>query len=97
MKELIGTSANVLIVPRANAKGIAGASTLIEFVLVLAEPEFGFDAGGITKSRVVSTLRFCASASALRKAAESMTDLADKGEDLDKSMAAMMREEEEPS
>lgn len=79
MKELLGTACNPFLVPTPQGH----LMPMVEVVFLVSEVVYGFDAtGSSTKARDVTTVRFQGCPAALRDAAKSLIEYADKTEEL---------------
>lgn len=79
MLEFVSSTANILLVETKS--GVLRATC--EVVLVVAEPAYALDAGGIVKSRPLSTLRFAAGIDGLKGLAEGLRELTEQAESLE--------------
>jgi hypothetical protein len=76
VKECITVTRNLTAIP-----GKTQLHPMIEVVMVLTEPVYGFDATGeCVKSRAVECVRFVASPESLRAIASSLREMADEGD-----------------
>ena len=88
-KEVICTARNLMIVPDGDPHTEAAAvRPMVEAILVVSEPVFGFDAGGeLGRKRETQTIRFSASPEVLRKLAKNYLEWADEAEEFAKALS----------
>lgn len=84
MKELTGYAMNVTGTQRGDGTWEPRA----EVVVIVSEAEYRGGVGGIEKSRRLDTLRFVATADALRRMSEALAEYADTLDELDKQVVA---------
>lgn len=77
MNELASISSNLLAIYDQQHRLIPSA----EVVLIMTEPTYTIDAGGVVKSRRVVTTRFSAGPAQLRHIAKAMLNIADQTEE----------------
>lgn len=74
MPELSSISSNLLAIYDENGHLIPQA----EVILIMTEPTYSIDAGGVVKQREVLTARFAASPAILRQVAKNLLRIADE-------------------
>ena len=77
MNELSSISSNLLVIYDEQGHLIPQA----EVVLIMTEPAYRIDAGGVVKTREVVATRFAASPAHLRQIAKAMLNIADQAEE----------------